>query len=130
MIPQKNILNNYISNEYNYINIEHFHPSSSSYVYYNNKHILNTRFINYTYMDNNVIRQQKVLNSLNICSELNTNLIPINFNLMNDGNVNNAKMFRMRLFFKFVPNFYKEQLWIATGCKANWKGRLREHYSQ
>ena len=52
------------------------------------------------------------------------------FNLMNDGNVNNAKMFRMRLFFKFVPNFYKEQLWIATGCKANWKGRLREHYSQ
>lgn len=88
MIPQKYILKNYISYEYNYINIENFHPSSSSYVYYNNKHILNTRFINYTYKGNNVIRHQNVLNSINICSELDNNLIPNNYSLMNDETIN------------------------------------------
>lgn len=88
MIPIKHILKNYISSSYDYINIENFHPSSSSYVYFNNKHILNTRFINYTYEGDKVIKNQNVLNSLNICSELDDNLIPINYNIMNNDTIN------------------------------------------
>ena len=75
-----------------------FFPSSSSYIYdlKKNKHIINTRYINYYYKDNwdciffNNIRQIK---TLNIQSELNELFIPFNFNITNidetNLNVNN-----------------------------------------
>lgn len=76
-----------------------FFPSSSSYIYdfKNNKHIINTRYINYYYKDNwdcdffNNIRQ---IRNFNIQSELNELFIPSNFNIINvdeaNLNVNNS----------------------------------------
>jgi hypothetical protein len=67
-----------------------FYPSSASYIYdkINNKHILNTRYVNYYYLDNwecifyNGRRQIK---TLNVKSELNKNFCeePITYDIMN-----------------------------------------------
>jgi hypothetical protein len=59
---------------YDYMNIQYYVPSSASYIFYNNKHILNTRYVNYVYetcgkylliYDNdNIIRSKNVLSTL------------------------------------------------------------------
>ncbi len=78
---------------YNFPNIissdnDKFFVSSSSYIYdyINNKHILNSRYVNYYYKDNwdcdffNVMRQ---IRNINVKSELNDSFIPNDYNLMN-----------------------------------------------
>ena len=65
-----------------------FFPSSASYIYdkTNDKHILNTRYVNYYYKDNwdciffNNTRQIK---TINIFSQLNEQFIPISFDIIN-----------------------------------------------
>lgn len=59
--------------QYNYVNIDGYHPSSASYVSYKGQHLLNTRYVNYlcapegyyVYSDEtNVIRSKNILSVL------------------------------------------------------------------
>jgi hypothetical protein len=64
-----------------------FFPSSASYIYdfKNNKHIINTRYINYYYKDNwdcDFFNNRRQIKTVNIQSELNELFIPSNFNIM------------------------------------------------
>ena len=59
--------------EYHYPAIEKYYPTSASYLYYNNKHLLNTRYVNYwiypngSYLFNS---GTKLIENKNILSEL------------------------------------------------------------
>jgi hypothetical protein len=80
------------------ISNDKFFPSSASYIYdfKNNKHIINTRYVNYYYKDNwdcDFFNNARQIKTVNIQSELNELLIPSNFNIINvdetNLNVNN-----------------------------------------
>lgn len=78
MIP-RNIQKNY----YNLPIIQNFTPSSSSYLFFNNKHILNIRFINYiidAYGKYHFIDGSKIIKNKNCLSFLNNNLKKIIIN--------------------------------------------------
>lgn len=94
----KLLLQNCSISTYNYpdYNVnEKFYPSSASYIYdkTNNKHILNTRYVNYYYLENwecifhNNRRQIK---TLNVKSELNKESFfePITYDIINVDNTN------------------------------------------
>lgn len=78
------VLKNIISKEeYSYPKIEHYYPTSASYLYYNNKHYLNTRYVNYwiyptgCYLFQDDKRQ---IRNKNVLSELDDqSLIPISY---------------------------------------------------
>jgi len=87
-----------------YYENDKFYPSSASYIYdkVNNKHILNTRYVNYYYLDNwecVFYNNRRQIKTLNIRSELNKNhseeheksfLEPIAYNMVDidDSNLN------------------------------------------
>uniref|UniRef100_A0A6C0JJY7 Uncharacterized protein n=1 Tax=viral metagenome TaxID=1070528 RepID=A0A6C0JJY7_9ZZZZ len=76
--------------KYNYPQIENFYPSSAAYLYYNGKHYLNTRFINYSYTDTGFYKINHPKNTIitkNIFSELNNELIPIIHIQMSEKNI-------------------------------------------
>lgn len=88
IVKIKNFANEIIS--YNYPKIssnDMFFPSSASYIYdnINNKHILNTRYVNYRYRDDwecDFFNDSRQIKSVNICSELNDNFQPLSFNIV------------------------------------------------
>jgi hypothetical protein len=73
---------------YNYPSIENglFVPSSASYIKYNGLNILNTRFVNYTIKDEIFICHDNdgILISKNVMSILDDNLVPTNYDIVDD----------------------------------------------
>ena len=73
---------------YNYPIIDEglFVPSSASYIKFRGKHILNTRYVNYTIKDERFISHnpEGIIISKNVMSVLDDNLIPKNYNVIND----------------------------------------------
>lgn len=63
-----------------------FVPSSASYIRYDGKHILNTRFVNYTITDEHFCfhHENRVLVTKNIMSTLDENLRPLNYAIVDD----------------------------------------------
>jgi hypothetical protein len=77
---------------YNYPHIENFFPSSPSYLYHSptGQHILNTRYVNYSYSPSghySINHPKDTLITKNIVSLLDNNLIPSEFREMNDSNI-------------------------------------------
>jgi hypothetical protein len=73
--------------QYNYPLIEHFYPSSASYLFFQGKHILNTRYINYEIQPQGFYlykNGKSIIENLNLFSELDNNLNPILFTQMDD----------------------------------------------
>lgn len=76
---------------YNYPNINSndlFFPSSASYIYdyIHNKHLLNTRYVNYYYKDNwecDFFNDTRQIRTVNVISELDSNFHPISFDIVN-----------------------------------------------
>lgn len=74
-------------------NDEEFLPSSTSYVCFQGKHIINTRFVNYSFCPQHhtyLIRDyHKILHTKNVRSYLdNDTMIPLCYGMMNDETVN------------------------------------------
>jgi hypothetical protein len=69
-----------------------FHPSSASYICYQGKHIINTRFVNYTYCGNgnyNIDHPNNTLITKNIRSYLDPEtFLPICYGELDDSNIN------------------------------------------
>uniref|UniRef100_A0A6C0HBK7 Uncharacterized protein n=1 Tax=viral metagenome TaxID=1070528 RepID=A0A6C0HBK7_9ZZZZ len=75
---------------YEYPAIENFGPGSASYVYFKGEHLLNTRYINYSILENGCydIKDPKhIIISRNVFSKLNGNLEPIKFIEMKEINI-------------------------------------------
>ena len=72
---------------YDYPKIETYEPCSAAYLYYQGKHILNTRFINYICLPSGhyqVNHPENTIISKNIVSILNDNLQPVSYDEMQD----------------------------------------------
>jgi hypothetical protein len=86
-------LNNYLKKtEYNYPDIENFYPSSPAYLYNesNGDHILNTRYVNYSYSPSGYYSINDSKNTLitkNIVSILDNELIPFKFHEMDESQI-------------------------------------------
>lgn len=88
-------LKNILTFNYNYPSIKNYYPSSASYIYFNNKHYLNTRYVNYILSEkgkflfpsesNQIFKSKNVLSIL----EFNENnlLYPTTFTLMNEKDI-------------------------------------------
>jgi len=73
--------------QYNYPLIEHFSPGSASYLFFQGKYILNTRYINYEIQPQGFYlykNGKSFIENLNLFSELDNNLNPILFTQMDD----------------------------------------------
>lgn len=77
--------------QYDYPKLETYEPSSACYVYYNGKHYLNTRYVNYWYLDSghcSIKHPEDFIISRNMVSELDVEtLVPINYNEMQESTV-------------------------------------------
>ena len=73
---------------YDYPTIDNglFVPSTASYIKYNGLNILNTRYVNYTIKDERFIchNDDGILITKNVMSILDENLIPLNYNIVED----------------------------------------------
>jgi hypothetical protein len=72
---------------YPYPRVDNFEPTSASYVYHNGKHILNTRYVNYWYLDNGhcLIKHPKdIIITKNYVSYLKDDFTPFFFSEMQD----------------------------------------------
>ena len=74
---------------YDYPRIDGYNPGSASYIFYQGKHLLNTRLVNYWYYDNGSYMfydETNIIRTKNITSELDYdasgNLIPLNYDEM------------------------------------------------
>jgi len=74
---------------YDYPRIDGYNPGSASYIFYQGKHLLNTRHVNYWYYDNgsymfyddtNIIRTKNITSELDY--DASGNLIPLNYDEM------------------------------------------------
>jgi len=74
---------------YDYPRIDGYNPGSASYIFYQGKHLLNTRYVNYWYYDNgsymfydgtNIIRTKNITSELDY--DASGNLIPLNYDEM------------------------------------------------
>lgn len=68
--------------EYDYPYRKTYEPSSASYIYYKQQHILNTRYVNYWYNDDGTMLindKHNVIKTINILSVLNDELLPQTF---------------------------------------------------
>jgi len=75
---------------YDYPVIETFFPSNTAYLCHDGKHILNTRFVNYSYGSNGryIINHPKdTIITKNIVSILNDELLPYGYNEMDETNI-------------------------------------------
>jgi len=84
-------LKNVIKSNYIYPNLENFYPSSINHIFFQGKHILNTRYVNYLLLDNgNYIfcDPNGKINTTNIVSYLNENtMIPESHYIMNNESI-------------------------------------------
>ena len=69
---------------YDYPDIHLYNPSSASYIEYNGRKILNTRYVNYSLCDDGsyIINSpdRRTLDTMNYLSVLDENFIPVNYN--------------------------------------------------
>jgi len=75
---------------YDYPIIEKFFPSNTAYLYHDSKHILNTRFVNYSYGSSGgylINHEKDTIISKNIVSILNDNLLPYGYDEMDETNI-------------------------------------------
>ena len=75
---------------YPYPTIETYQPDSASYAFYEGKHILNTRYVNYWYLDSghcSIQHPEDFIISKNLVSELDGNLEPIYYKEMQESTV-------------------------------------------
>jgi hypothetical protein len=75
---------------YDYPVIENFFQSNTAYLYHDGTHILNTRFVNYSYGSNGryIINHPKdTIITKNIVSILNDELLPYGYNEMDETNI-------------------------------------------
>jgi hypothetical protein len=86
-------LNIYEKIDYKYPQLDEllsFYPTSASYIFYNNKHWLNTRYVNYWIYPNGsylFYNENKIIENKNVLSLLDDNFYPIDFKLVNE-NIN------------------------------------------
>jgi hypothetical protein len=84
----KTVRSKYLTTKkYDYPKNEYFVPVSASYLFYDNKRLLNTRFINYEIMANGCYLYKNgkhIIENLNYFSELDNEFIPKNYHLMNE----------------------------------------------
>jgi hypothetical protein len=77
-----------VKTTYDYPMFDTYQPSSSSYVYYNGKHYLNTRYVNYWYLESghcSIQHPEDFIITRNMASELDTDtLIPLNYKEMEE----------------------------------------------
>ena len=76
--------------KYEYPTIENFGPGSASYIYFKGEHLLNTRYINYTILDNgcyDIRHPTGTIITRNVFSKLNEKLEPIHFIEMKEINI-------------------------------------------
>lgn len=76
--------------KYEYPTIENFLPGSASYIYFKGEHLLNTRYINYTILDNgcyDIRHPNGTIITRNVFSKLNEKLEPIHFIEMKEINI-------------------------------------------
>ena len=72
---------------YSYPKVENFEPTSASYVYHNDKHILNTRYVNYWYLDNghcSIKHPKDIIITKNYVSYLKNDFSPFFFSEMQE----------------------------------------------
>lgn len=72
---------------YSYPNVETFAPGSASYLYHNGKHILNTRFLNYSIMENgncDIDHPKDIIITKNYVSYLKDDFTPFFFSEIQD----------------------------------------------
>jgi hypothetical protein len=85
------LLNNKLTKTYyNYPKYDNFFPSNTSYLYHDEKHILNTRFVNYSYGTSGgyLINDPKdTIITKNIVSILNNDLIPYGYVEMDESTI-------------------------------------------
>ena len=75
---------------YDYPVIENFFPSNTAYLYHDGKHILNTRFVNYSYGSSGgylINHPKDTIISKNIVSILNDHLLPYGYDEMDETNI-------------------------------------------
>jgi hypothetical protein len=81
-------LNDYLTKiSYDYPKIDKFEPSSASYFYHNGEHVLNTRYVNYSYSSSGsyIINDPKqTIITKNIVSKLDCDFIPHSYGEMNE----------------------------------------------
>jgi predicted GH43/DUF377 family glycosyl hydrolase len=84
---------------YQYPYLERYYPTSSSYIWFDGKHLLNTRFVSYYIMDNGCYFYPDGIHEIknkNILSHLTPNdqdvLMPVSFQWMDDNSVNLPKL--------------------------------------
>ena len=73
--------------EYSYPKVDNFEPTSASYVYHNDKHILNTRYVNYWYLENghcSIKHPKDIIITKNYVSYLKDDFTPFFFSEMQD----------------------------------------------
>jgi hypothetical protein len=74
-----------ISTLLNLLQFDNYYPTSSSYIWYENKHILNTRLVDYwLYPDGCYLLQNNTINNKNICSILDDDLNLIKSNIIDE----------------------------------------------
>lgn len=76
-----------ITKIHDYPEINTYYSTSASYIYYDNKHILNTRFVNYWLFPNGCylfLNKDKIIENKNMCSILDDDLNPITYNVINE----------------------------------------------
>jgi len=78
---------NLIKTCYDYPKIENFEPSSASYLYHNGEHVLNTRYVNYSYSSSGSYLINDPKNTLitkNIVSKLDCDFTPYSYEEMDE----------------------------------------------
>jgi hypothetical protein len=104
---------------YDYPAIEGYFPSNTCYLCHLGKHILNIRYINYSYFPNgtyNIRHPNGTIITKNITSILNNNLIPIQFNEMNEKEIGfpSYNMYSVGLEDIRLYSFQNKIKYIAT----------------
>jgi len=76
---------------YDYMDIDSYRPTSASYLFYKNRHILNTRYVNYVYHESGkyciIHDSNSIIRTKNILSILDNNFMPTNYLEMSEENI-------------------------------------------
>jgi len=86
----KNLYRDVAITKYDYPMIENFGPGSASYIYFKGEHLVNTRYINYSILENgcyDIRHSNGIIISKNMFSTLNDKLEPIHFIEMKENNI-------------------------------------------
>jgi hypothetical protein len=115
--------------EYNYPTIEHFLPDSASYIVYQGKRILNTRYINYEIQPTGcyLYKGSGAIENINIVSELDEDLHPIYYQYMreNIGLPSNENAFSKGLEDIRLFEYDTQLCFIATNVNYSPIGKNR-----